>query len=112
MARRKRFSDEPLGPTIERLMLRSGVSYRELSSRTGVSAGYLNHIVHGNRSVPADDLIEVIAGALGVDVEYFLEYRLRRVVHRLEAMHELANSLYTRLNGQPVKPQRQRERSR
>jgi transcriptional regulator with XRE-family HTH domain len=82
-------------------MLQSGVSYRELSSRTGVSAGYLNQIVHGNPSVRADDLIEVIAGALGVDAEYFLEYRLRRVVHRLEAMHELANSLYT-LNGQPA----------
>jgi transcriptional regulator with XRE-family HTH domain len=49
MARRRRFSEEPFGPTIETLMAESGVTYRELATLTGLSAGYLNHLVHGNR---------------------------------------------------------------
>ena len=50
MAPRKRtYSSEPLGPTIERLMAETGVTYRALAEKTELSAGYLNHIVHGNR---------------------------------------------------------------
>ena len=26
-----------------------GVTYRGLAAKTGLSAGYLNHLVHGNR---------------------------------------------------------------
>ena len=54
MARRRRFSEEPFGPTIEQLMAESDVTYRELAARSGLSAGYLNHLVHGNRPVPSD----------------------------------------------------------
>ena len=53
MARRRTFSDEALGPTIERLMTETGTTYRALADKTGLSAGYLNHIVHGNRPVPS-----------------------------------------------------------
>ena len=41
MARRRRYSEEPFGPTIEALMGEAGVTYRELAARTGLSAGYL-----------------------------------------------------------------------
>jgi transcriptional regulator with XRE-family HTH domain len=99
MARRRRFSKEQFGPTVERLMLETGTTYRELAGRAGVSAGYVNHIVHGNRPLPANDLIEAIAKALDVEPDYFLEYRLRRIAERLEAMPELADRLYGRLNG-------------
>jgi transcriptional regulator with XRE-family HTH domain len=98
MARRRRFSREPFGPTVERLMVDSGVTYREAAARTGVSAGYLNHLVHGNRPVPSDERIETIAKALDVEPEYFLDYRLRRVAERLETMPKLMDDLYKRLN--------------
>ena len=49
MARRRKFSEEPFGPTIERLMGETGVTYRGLADKTKLSAGYLNHLVHGNR---------------------------------------------------------------
>ena len=52
MARRRRYSEEGFGPTIEALMGEAGVTYRELASRTGLSAGYLIHLGHGNRPVP------------------------------------------------------------
>ncbi len=98
MARRKRFSEEPFGPTIERLMTETGTTYRALADRTQLSAGYLNHLVHGNRPVPSTDVIERLAFALGVEGAYFREYRLRVITERLEAMPELIDRLYRRLD--------------
>ena len=60
MPRKRRFSDEPFGPTIERLMDEPDVTYRALADKTGLSAGYLNHLVHGNRPVPSNDVIETL----------------------------------------------------
>ena len=97
MARRRRFSEESFGPTIEALMSESGVTYRELAARTGLSAGYLNHLVHGNRPVPSDDLMRVLASALDVEPEHFREYRLRVITEKLERMPELIDRLYKRL---------------
>ena len=97
MARRRRFSEEPFGPTIERLMGESGHTYRSLADKTKLSAGYLNHLVHGNRPVPSDDVMKTLARALGVEPEHFREYRLRVITERLEAMPDLIDRLYKRL---------------
>jgi transcriptional regulator with XRE-family HTH domain len=95
--RKRRFSDEPFGPTIQRLMTETGVTYRALAEKTGLSAGYLNHLVHGNRPVPSDDVIAELAKALGVVPEHFREVRVRRIAERLEEMPELIDRLYRRL---------------
>jgi transcriptional regulator with XRE-family HTH domain len=97
MARRRRFSEEAFGPTIEALMNEAGVTYRELAARTGLSAGYLNHLVHGNRPVPSNDVVRALAEALNVEPEHFREFRLRTITERLEAMPELIDRLYKRL---------------
>ncbi len=97
MPRRRRFSDGPFGETLEALMAERGITYRGLAAQTKLSAGYLNHIVHGNRPVPANDVIEVIAKALGVAPEHFREYRLRVITERLERMPDLIDRLYRRL---------------
>jgi transcriptional regulator with XRE-family HTH domain len=97
MARKRRFSDEAFGPTIQRLMGETGVTYRSLAEKTGLSAGYLNHLVHGNRPVPSDDVISELAQALGVEPEHFREVRVRRIAERLESMPELIDRLYRRL---------------
>src|SRR6478736_4743627 len=94
MPRRRRFSEEPFGPTIESLMTEAGATYRELAARTGLSAGYLNHLVHGNRPVPSNDVVKTLADALGVDAEHFREYRIRVITERLEGMPELVDLLY------------------
>ena len=99
MARRRKFSDEPFGPTIERLMTETGVTYRGLADKTKLSAGYLNHLVHGNRPVPSDDVMRTLAKALGVEPEHFREYRLRVITQKLEAMPDLVDRLYKRLGG-------------
>ena len=98
MAKQKRFSEEPFGPTVERLMDEQGVTYRQLATRTGLSAGYLNHLVHGNRPVPSNDVVGTLAGALEVEPEHFREYRLRMITERLEAMPALIDRLYRQLN--------------
>jgi len=98
MARKRRFSDEPFGPTIQRLMGETGVTYRSLAEKTGLSAGYLNHLVHGNRPVPSNDVIATLAKALRVEPEHFREYRIRVITDRLERMPELVDRLYKRLN--------------
>lgn len=97
MARKPRFSEEPFGPTVVRLMDEGGITYRALAARSGLSAGYLNHVVHGNRPVPSEPVLVRIAAALGVEPEHFLEYRLRAITARLERMPELIDRLYRRL---------------
>jgi transcriptional regulator with XRE-family HTH domain len=78
-------------------MAETGHTYRSLADKSKLSAGYLNHLVHGNRPVPNDDVIRVLANALGVEAEHFREYRLRVITERLERMPELIDRLYRRL---------------
>jgi len=95
-AKRRRFSEEGFGDTVERLMDEQGVTYRQLAALTGLSAGYLNHFVHGNRPVPSNDVVKTLADALEVEPEYFREYRLRVITERLEAMPGMIDRLYRR----------------
>jgi transcriptional regulator with XRE-family HTH domain len=97
MPRKRKFSEEPFGPTIERLMDEVGVTYRGLAAKTGLSAGYLNHLVHGNRPVPSNDVIDKLADALGVEPEHFREYRLRVITERLEKVPAMIDRLYRQL---------------
>jgi transcriptional regulator with XRE-family HTH domain len=98
VAKRRRFSEEAFGETVQRLMDDQGVTYRQLASRTDLSAGYLNHLVHGNRPVPSNDVVTTLADALEVEPEHFREYRLRVITDRLEAMPALIDRLYRQLN--------------
>jgi transcriptional regulator with XRE-family HTH domain len=97
MPRKRKYSDDEFGVTIERLMADTGLTYRGLAAKTGLSAGYLNHLVHGNRPVPSKDVVVRLAGALGVEPEHFREYRLRVIADRLEQMPDLVDRLYRRL---------------
>ena len=97
MAKRRRYSSDEFGPTIERLMIETGTTYRGLAGQADLSAGYLNHIVHGNRPVPSNDVIARIATALDVEPEHFREFRIRVITEKLEQMPELIDRLYRRL---------------
>ena len=98
MPRKKKYSEEPFGATIERLMGETGLTYRGLAAKTDLSAGYLNHLVHGNRPVPSREVVTRLAHALGVEPEHFREYRLRVITDRLEAMPDFADRLFKRLS--------------
>lgn len=45
-------------------MAETGTTYRALAAKTDLSAGYLNHLVHGNRPLPSNDVVETLARAL------------------------------------------------
>ena len=98
MARRRKYSSEQFGLAVERLMNESGTTYRGLAAKTGLSAGYLNHLVHGNRPVPSNDVIKRLSDSLDVEPEHFREYRLRVITDQLEAMPDLVDRLYKRLS--------------
>jgi transcriptional regulator with XRE-family HTH domain len=95
--KKQTYSNDPLGPTIERLMAETGVTYRALAEKTGLSAGYLNHIVHGNRPVPSNDVLGKLGKALGVKADHFREVRVRVITAKLEAMPEMVERLYKKL---------------
>jgi transcriptional regulator with XRE-family HTH domain len=99
MPRRRRYTTETFGPAVERLMNESGITYRALAAKTGLSAGYLNHLVHGNRPVPSNDVVRTLSEALDVEPEHFREYRVRVITERLETMPDLVDRLFKRLNG-------------
>ena len=99
MPHRRKFSGESFGPTLEKLMEETGATFRGLATKSGLSAGYLNHLVHGNRPVPSNDVIKRLAEALGVQAEHFREYRLRVITERLEAMPDVIDRLYRRFSG-------------
>ena len=69
-----------------------------VAAKTDLSAGYLNHLVHGNRPVPSNDVIERLADALDINADHFVEYRLRVITDRLEAMPDMIDRLYKRLS--------------
>ena len=97
MARKRKYSTEPFGKTVQTLMAVTGVTYRGLADKTGLSAGYLNHLVHGNRPVPSNDVMKTLAKALKVEPAHFREYRIRAITAKLEELPDLVDRLYKRL---------------
>jgi transcriptional regulator with XRE-family HTH domain len=93
----RKLSTDGLGVTIEKLMAETGLTYRALADKTSLSAGYLNHIVHGNRPVPSNEVLARLAKALGVKPEHFREYRIRFITEKLEQLPDLVDRLYKRL---------------
>ena len=91
---KNRFSQDRFPVALKGLMDERQLSYRQLAYKTKLSAGYLNHLTKGTRPVPADPVIAVIAEALRVEPDFFLEYRLRQVADVLDGAPALADKLY------------------
>ena len=91
---KNRFSQERFPLALKGLMDERHLSYRQLAYKTKLSAGYLNHLTKGTRPVPADAVMAVIAEALCVEPDFFVEYRLRQVADVLDGDPALADKLY------------------
>ena len=89
-----RFSRERFPEALKGLMQERHLSYRQLAYKTRLSAGYLNHLTKGTRPVPANSVLGVIAAALLVEPDFFVEYRLRQVLAVLDKTPPLADRLY------------------
>ncbi len=100
---KNRFSQDRFPAALKGLMDERQLSYRQLAYKTKLSAGYLNHLTKGTRPVPADPVIAVIAEALRVEPDFFLEFRLRQVTDVLDSSPKLADKLYgILLRHQPI----------
>jgi len=91
---KNRFSQERFPLALKGLMEERHLSYRQLAYKTKLSAGYLNHLTKGTRPVPADPILAVLAEALCVEADFFVEYRLRQVAGVLDDAPALADTLY------------------
>ena len=87
-------ASQPFGEALEARMRAKGISYRTLAEKTGLAAGYLNQLVHGNRPVPANPVIQSIAKAVGVKADSFREYRIRKVSETLAKKPDLVDKVY------------------
>ncbi len=85
---------QPFGEALGARMRAKGVSYRALAEKTGLSAGYLNHLVHGNRPVPANPVIQSIAKGVGMRADSFREFRIRKVSDTLAKRPDLVDRVY------------------
>ena len=98
MPRKRRFSEEPFGPTIQRLMAEQGMTYRCARGQDGT----LRRLPQPPRprqpagAVGRRDRCE-LGEALAVEPEHFREDRIRVITERLETMPDLIDRLYKRL---------------
>lgn len=84
-------TDEPLARLLPALMRARGLTYRALATRTvepdpqrrGVTAGHLANLVSG-RSQPSIAVLRLLAEALEVEPESFVEYRLATLRRELD----------------------------
>jgi transcriptional regulator with XRE-family HTH domain len=97
MAAAPKYAKQPFGIAFVELMKLRGMTYRQVAEASGLSAGYLNHIVKGNRPVPEDGQLDRIAKALGVPSDYFMEARIRAIVAQMDKEPQLVNRLYKQL---------------
>ncbi len=84
-----RSSDRPFSESLPAARDYRDVSLRELARRTagvkdgGYSHGYLSRVERGELP-PVPALMEVVAGALDLEPDYFAEYRLWRLRRTLD----------------------------
>jgi hypothetical protein len=91
---KNRFSQDRFPDALKGLMEERHLSYRQLAYKTKLSAGYLNHLTKATRPVPADPVVGVIAEALCVEPDFFVEFRLRQVAEVLDGAPALCDKLY------------------
>jgi transcriptional regulator with XRE-family HTH domain len=82
-------STRPFGEALRVLMERDGLTYRGLADVTreldgrGLTHAHINMLAKG-RDRPSLRAMELIAGACGVDPDYFAEYRLATAMRELD----------------------------
>ena len=57
---------------LSREMKAKGLSIRKLAGKAGISASYLSHLKTFNNSIPSNEVLRKIAGALEIDYETIL----------------------------------------
>jgi transcriptional regulator with XRE-family HTH domain len=110
-------STEPFGDALRELMEARGLSYRALAEATrqldgkGMTHAHINMLARGHDR-PSMRAMELLARALGVEPEYFAEYRLARAMRELDPAEVGLEQALENLNARLVGRRRVAARSR
>ncbi len=101
-------SDKPFGEALRALMNDRALTYRSLAEMTraldgrGVTRAHLNMLANGHDR-PSMRVMELIAGACGVEPAYFAEYRLAAAMRELDpakvGLEQALENLSVRMGG-------------
>ena len=101
-------SSQPFGEALRELMEARGLSYRALADATrqldgkGMTHAHINMLARGHDR-PSMRAMELLGQALGVDPDYFAEYRLARAMRELDpaevGLEQALDNLNARLAG-------------
>ena len=75
----KNYTDKSFHIAFKDLKEKLNLSLGQISIKTRISKSFLSDIINNKVLPPKDKFIEKIARALGVEPEYFFEYRHRRL---------------------------------
>ncbi len=75
----KKYTDKSFYIAFKDLKEKLNLSLGQIAIKTGLSKSFLSDIANNKVLPPKDEFIEKIARALGVEPEYFFEYRKRRL---------------------------------
>lgn len=80
------YTNKYFGEALRELMDKKKLTYREFVEKSGVSKTYLTKILVHNLT-PSKKIIFNIAKALGISPLYFKEFRIMRIIEKLEIYH-------------------------
>ena len=107
----KKYTNEDFADALLELKEQSGLSYMQIAIKSELSDTYLVNIVKRKNLAPKDENIEKIAKALGVEPEYFFEYRLRRLVDFINENRKYLNEFLDHVEIKEKKIQKKRQAS-
>lgn len=87
----KNYTDKSFHIAFKDLKEKLNLSLGQISIKTGLSKSFLSFIMNNKVLPPKDKFIEKIARALGVEPEYFFEYRLRRLIDFINENRDFLN---------------------
>lgn len=96
-----KFSEEPLGPTVWRLLGEHELTQQELAEGVGLAESSLSRAMNGHER-PSIELLETIAQALDVAPETFVEYRLGLIDEWLRQHPGRTDELFAELSWEPA----------
>lgn len=89
---KKNYTDESFHIAFKDLKEKLNLSFGQISIKTGLSTSFLSDMANNKVLPPKDKFIEKIAGALGIEPEYFYEYRHRRLNDFINENRDFLNS--------------------
>lgn len=93
-------TQRPFVDELPALLRERGMSLRELARQVEVTDSHLSRLLRGvgYRTRPSKELARRVAVSLGLEPDYFLEYREAVVIEAVRGNRRLREELYDRLS--------------